>query len=125
MSAVKNKILFFISIIFCLSENAVAQQDDSLMLRKIYNEILVNGKAYDWLSDLTKTVGGRLSGSPQAAEAVKWRVKKVEKEVPVTVRLIVGNVIRWGGGETKKGTMVNITSKNKGSPVSGSGIFVH
>src|SRR5258706_14018373 len=76
MSAVKNKILFFISIIFCLSENAVAQQDDSLMLRKIYNEILVNGKAYDWLSDLTKTVAGRLSGSPQAAEAGKWTEKK-------------------------------------------------
>src|SRR5258706_11787774 len=113
MSAVKNKILFFISIIFCLSENAVAQQDDSLMLRKIYNEILVNGKAYDWLSDLTKTVGGRLSGSPQAAEAVKWKEKKKKEKGADSVWMENVKVSQWVWGEKKEGTIILSNCKKK------------
>src|SRR5258705_6461855 len=74
MSLIKKTILFFVLSIFCL--NSTAQQDDSLMLRKIYDEVLVNGKAYDWLYELTKTVGARLSGSAQAEQAVKLVEKK-------------------------------------------------
>ena len=49
-----------------------AQQDDSLAIRRIADEILTNSKAYDNLRVLTKTIGGRLAGSPQMVKAEKW-----------------------------------------------------
>lgn len=36
------------------------------------DEVLVNGKAYDNLRVLCKTIGGRLAGSPQIYKAEKW-----------------------------------------------------
>jgi len=47
-------------------------QDDSLFIRKLADEILVNSKAYTNLHTLTKTVGQRLSGSPQTYKAEEW-----------------------------------------------------
>ena len=48
--------------------------DDSLMIRRLADEILLHSKAYDNLHDLTKNVGGRLSGgnsiNTQAATSV-------------------------------------------------------
>ncbi|NCX96080.1 MAG: M20/M25/M40 family metallo-hydrolase [Chitinophagia bacterium] len=45
---------------------------DSVMFRKIADEILLNGTCYTNLKTLCKTVGNRLSGSPAAAKAVEW-----------------------------------------------------
>jgi len=42
------------------------------MIRKIADEILTNGKAYDNLHYLTKKIGGRLAGSPQMYLAEQW-----------------------------------------------------
>ena len=50
----------------------ISQDDDSLMVRKIYDEILTNGECYENLRSLCKDVGARLSGSPEAAKAVGW-----------------------------------------------------
>jgi hypothetical protein len=49
-----------------------AQKEDSLFIKRISDEILANGKAYDNLRDLTKNIGGRLSGSPQMYKAEAW-----------------------------------------------------
>ncbi len=49
-----------------------AQQDDSLMIRKVADEILVHGQAYENLHTLTKTVGPRLSGTAQTYQAERW-----------------------------------------------------
>jgi hypothetical protein len=51
---------------------ALAQQDDSLFIKHLSDEILANGKAYDNLRELTKKIGGRLSGSPQMVKAEAW-----------------------------------------------------
>ena len=66
-----------ISFIFILHLSFVtlssAQSDnDSLLLRSIYDEALGNGEAYSNLRDLTKDIGHRLSGSESAANAMKW-----------------------------------------------------
>ena len=45
---------------------------DSVFIKKLSDEIMRNGKAYDWLRELTKNIGGRLAGSPQFAKAVAW-----------------------------------------------------
>lgn len=59
----------FISV---CSLNTFAQDPDSLILRAVYSHSLEQGQAYEWLRYLTNTIGGRLSGSPQAAQAVEY-----------------------------------------------------
>ncbi len=66
------KKLFFLIVLLPLTFSSVAQKEDSLMVRKIYDEILINGECYENLRSLCKDVGARLSGSPEAAKAVKW-----------------------------------------------------
>ncbi|HEX4851264.1 MAG TPA: peptidase M28 family protein, partial [Puia sp.] len=58
--------LLFTSLLFA--------QSDSFIIRKISDEIFVNGRAYSNLHTLTKTVGPRLSGSPQTYKAEDWGV---------------------------------------------------
>jgi carboxypeptidase Q len=58
---------------------AIGQNEDSVFIKKIANEILVNGKAYSNLHTLTKTIGGRLSGSPQMYKAEAWGEKTLKE----------------------------------------------
>jgi hypothetical protein len=51
-------ISFFIGLV------SQAQQEDSIFIKRISDEILTNGKAMT-ISGTTKKVGARLSGSPQ------------------------------------------------------------
>ena len=68
-----NHILKLI-LLFCLSllKTIQAQNADSVMIRKIYDEVLTHSECYQNLSYLCSNIGGRLSGSPQAAKAVNW-----------------------------------------------------
>ena len=45
------------------------------MIKKISDEILSHGKAYNNLRYLTKQIGGRLAGSPQMVKAEQWGLK--------------------------------------------------
>jgi carboxypeptidase Q len=56
-----------------------AQQEDSIMIRRIADEILVNSKAYENLRTLTKQIGARLAGSPGMVKAEKWGLKLMEE----------------------------------------------
>ena len=58
--------------------NAIGQNTDSIMINKIAEEMLVNGKAYENLKELTKKIGGRLSGSPQMVKAEQWGLKTMK-----------------------------------------------
>jgi carboxypeptidase Q len=48
------------------------QNKDSVFIRRLADEILINGKAYSDLHELTKTIGARLSGSPSYYKAEIW-----------------------------------------------------
>lgn len=85
-------------------------QQDSTVVKSIYDEVLLNGQAYDNLKILCTTVGHRLSGSPAADKAVIWgkntliasgadTVYLQEVQVPVWVR---GNkeVVRVSAGKS-------------------------
>ncbi len=61
-------ILLFLLIPFF----SLAKNEDSIFIKKISDEVLQNGKAYDWLKHLTKKIGGRLAGSPQYNMAAEW-----------------------------------------------------
>ncbi len=49
-----------------------AQSEDETQIKAIYNAALTKGKAYDWLNHLSNQIGGRLSGSVQAQQAVDY-----------------------------------------------------
>lgn len=66
-----NKIV--ISMLLCLTTLKVFSQiNDSIMFRKIFDETMLHGEAYDNLYVLCKSIGHRLAGSPQADMAVRW-----------------------------------------------------
>jgi hypothetical protein len=50
---------------------------DSLVIRRIYDEALLRGHAYENLRQLCKDIGPRLSGSAQAQMAVDWSYEKM------------------------------------------------
>ncbi|QCR23228.1 M20/M25/M40 family metallo-hydrolase [Pontibacter sp. SGAir0037] len=61
---------------------AMAQQNqaaDSVIIRKIYDNALTSYESYENLRYLTKKIGARLSGSPQAAAAVEWSRQVMDK----------------------------------------------
>jgi hypothetical protein len=55
-----------------------AQNPDSVIIRKIYDEALSNGHAYKNLEYLCKQIGPRLSGSTNAQKSVDWTKKLME-----------------------------------------------
>lgn len=72
------KLLWVFLLGFTVS-SVSAQQADSAMIKRISDEVLTNGKAYDNLRELTKQIGGRLAGSPQMVLAEKWGLKKMQE----------------------------------------------
>ncbi|MXV13944.1 M20/M25/M40 family metallo-hydrolase [Hufsiella ginkgonis] len=68
--------LSFLFLLLCGS--AVAQNADSVMFRKLFDEALVNGNSYQNLEYLCKKIGPRLSGSANAQKAVEWTKKLME-----------------------------------------------
>jgi len=63
---------FMIFLFLGITTLSYAQTADEAMIRKIYDEALEKGESYEMLRQLTKNIGGRLSGSPEAAAAVEW-----------------------------------------------------
>ncbi len=72
---------------------------DSTKIKQFFNSVLTDGKSYEWLRDLTSNIGGRLSGSPEAAKAVIWG-EKLMKEIGLdSVWLQPVMVPHWVRGE--------------------------
>lgn len=67
----------FVFLVFC-AFSGFAQDNDSLQIRRIYDEILTNGECYKTLTHLCKNIGPRLSGSTGAAKAVQYTKKVME-----------------------------------------------
>jgi len=74
-------VSFFVSSCKTKSNQKVTQnfsseeRIDSTNIKSLFNSVLRDGKSYEWLRDLTQNIGGRLSGSPEAAKAVVWGEK--------------------------------------------------
>ena len=64
--------LFFIASFFVAAFQVKAQNADSIFIKKLADEILTNGKAYENLRHLTKQIGGRLAGSPGMVKSEQW-----------------------------------------------------
>ena len=94
-------ILSFSSLLFSLI--MLAQNDDSLTIRKIANEVLTNGKAYENLRFLCKKIGPRLSGSANAQKAVEATARMLKEAGADTVYLQPCMVPHWVRGEKEMG----------------------
>src|SRR4051812_2635220 len=68
------KFTLLFSALLCTQVKA----QDSLTIRKIYDEALVNGQCYDNLRYLCKNIGQRISGSAGAQKSVDWSKKLME-----------------------------------------------
>ena len=62
------------SVLLLVSTSVVAQSNerDQEMIQRIFDQALTDDKAYEWLRYLTQNIGGRLSGSVQAEQAVSY-----------------------------------------------------
>ncbi|WP_179225427.1 M20/M25/M40 family metallo-hydrolase [Hymenobacter mucosus] len=89
-----------------------ATKIDSLAIRKIYDEALARGQSYENLRELTGTIGGRLSGSPEAEKAVQWGKITLEKMGVDRVYLQEVMVPHWVRGAKEKATVKG--NKGKG-----------
>ena len=104
----KSKLL--ITFLAFLTINITAQ-NDSIMLRKIFNEALTNGKSYSNLNYLCKKIGGRLAGSPQAQQAVEWTFKAMKEAGADTVYLQECMVPHWVRGEKEIAKVISAGGK--------------
>jgi carboxypeptidase Q len=93
-------ILALLALVFI----ADAQTEDSVFIRRIADEILVNGKAYDDLRVLTKQIGGRLAGSPQMVKAEQWGLKVFQSLSPDKAWLQECMVPHWVRGGKDEAT---------------------
>lgn len=57
----------------------MAQQEDSVFIKRLSDEIMTNSKAYENLRFLTKKIGARLAGSPGMVKAEQWGLKLMQE----------------------------------------------
>ncbi|MFC3157433.1 hypothetical protein ACFOEQ_02030 [Chryseobacterium arachidis] len=86
--------------------------------KKISDEIMVNGTAYNNLGELTKNVGSRFSATPGYTKAVEWAEKKLknidipmiwrqEAKAPIWIRGRESLQIKTGNGDWKSIKMLS------------------
>ncbi|CAI8882214.1 M20/M25/M40 family metallo-hydrolase [Chryseobacterium sp. IT-36CA2] len=94
-------------------------KEDSIQFKKISTEILNNGKGYNELRELTKTIGNRLSGSEAYEKSVQWAAQKLrdagadkvwlqEVMIPVWVRGKESLHIQTSNGKWKSIKMLSL-----------------
>ncbi len=93
----------FIAFSFLCAVNLLAQKEDSIVIKKIADEVLTNGTAYENLRYLCKKIGPRLSGSANAQKAVEATARMLKDAGADTVYLQPCMVPHWVRGEKEKG----------------------
>ena len=98
------KKIFALLILIGISNHGIAQNTDSLFIRKIFTEALVNGESYQNLDYLSNKIGGRLSGSENAAKAVVYIesvMKKLNADAVFKQECMVPHWVRGAKEEAK------------------------
>lgn len=90
---------FLVLYIFTFFPATVIAQSDSANFRKLSDEVMLHGTCYENLRVLCKTIGHRLSGSPQAEKAVEWAQKAMTDAGADRVWLQPVDVPHWVRGK--------------------------
>jgi len=105
------KFLFLLFTFFSISV-IYAQGDDSVIIKAIANEVLVNSKAYDNLRYLTKQIGSRLSGSQGMVKAEQWGLNTMKETGADKSWLQECMVPHWVRGGKEELRVTNGAEKN-------------
>jgi hypothetical protein len=105
------KRLIFSFALLLAGLSAISQDNDSLIIRRIADDILNNGKAYEDLRYLCKKIGARLSGSANAAKSVEATAKMLREAGADTVYLQPCMVPHWVRGAKEQGVIQWGTNK--------------
>lgn len=111
------KTRLFLTILVASALNSHAQ--DSLMMRRIADTVLMHSPCYDNLRVLCKKIGNRISGSPAAAKAVAWSEQKMREtgadkvwlqpvDVPHWIRGKEHLKLKYGKGSFQEVTMLSL-----------------
>ncbi len=101
---------FLVLALIALTVTATwSQEAESEFIKSIYDQSLTKGSSYDWLHYLTKKVGARLSGSPQAAAAVEYTRQMLDSLGLDRVWLQPVDVPHWVRGEAEQVRIINST----------------
>jgi hypothetical protein len=103
----KNLKKLLLALFFFLNHHLNAQNVDSLMIKKIYDEVLTRSECYQNLAYLCSNIGGRLSGSPEAEKAVIWGKTVMEGLKLSRIELQPVTVPHWVRGEKEKAFIIN------------------
>jgi len=97
----KKKLLLSTTLLFA-SIVAFSQNEDSAMVKKITDDVLLHGKAYSYLYTLCKSVGQRLSGSAGMYKGEAWGVKTLKDAGAENVVLQECMVPHWVRGKKEE-----------------------
>ena len=103
-------------LVFCLPFLVQAQTNqDSITIKKMADEIMTNGTAYDLLRQLTKNIGGRLAGSPQQQNAAVWGKRNMEAFNADNVYMQPCKTPNWQRGGKDFAAIVAVNGKGQNS----------
>lgn len=103
-------VFLFVFLIASLSDvytQSRKYDEEAFFIREIYDEALTNSQAYEWLRSLTKDIGARLGGSPQAAAAVEYGRQMLDTLGLDSVYLQSCMVPHWERGDKEIVRIVN------------------
>lgn len=102
--SMKQRLLTLLALGIACTSSA---QQDSVMFRKISDEVMLHSTVYENLRVLCKTVGHRLSGTPAAAKAVEWGEKAMKEAGADKVWLQKADVPYWYRGNETLSLKIN------------------
>jgi len=124
----KNIVLLITGLTICQLTLGQSQEDN--IIRSIYDEALLRGKAYEDLRSLCKDVGPRLSGSSEAQMAIRWSEQKMNSYGFDRVYLQPIMVPHWERGNpetawitTPEGNIEKLTICALGGSISTNGLM--
>ena len=108
LSSAFSALFIFTCLATSFCQTPINSEEDALFIRKIYDHNLTDGQCYNWLEHMTTKIGGRLSGSPQAEQAVQYTRSMLDTIGFDRTWLLPCTVPHWVRGEPAK---VRIESK--------------
>jgi carboxypeptidase Q len=105
-------LLMFLLIIG-FATNIPAQDEDAIFIKKIHNEALSNGKAYQWLTTLCNKHGGRIAGSDAYLGATKYTAAVLKSISGVSSRMQECEAMYWQRGNKEQVYIIGADGKRK------------
>jgi carboxypeptidase Q len=98
------KVLLLFSVLFVFTSIETFSQldNDVLFVKKIHDEVLTNGKCYDWLKELCTKAGPRLSGSVAYDNAVTLTSHQLKSINGVDIKNQKVTVDYWDRGKKEE-----------------------